>query len=112
MATEKVYEQASEVMYKLPLNSYKVSLLDVYAPCSPTKCRITEGSPVKEHSASNIPDDHRHSVGNTRRHGKLNFPLTSPEGLVYNHIHSWSLKTQTSKKKIKELERLGFILNN
>lgn len=42
-------------------------LLGVSGPCSPTNCMATAGSLLSEHSPSNLPDDNRHSVGNTGR---------------------------------------------
>lgn len=67
LATQKVYKQASAVIYKLPLNSYRLSSRMVM-PC----VRLPNAGQPREtlldkHGASNIPDDNRHSVGNTER---------------------------------------------
>lgn len=67
LATQKVYKQASAVIYKLPLNSYRLS-----SWMGMPRVRLPNAGQPREtlldkHGASNIPDDNRHSVGNTER---------------------------------------------
>lgn len=64
LATQRVYKQA---IYKLPLNSYRPSSW----MGMPRVRLLNAGQPretlLDKHSASNIPDDNRLSVGNTER---------------------------------------------
>lgn len=64
LATQRVYKQA---IYKLPLNSYRPS-----SWMGMPRVRLPNAGQPREtlldkHSASNIPDDNRLSVGNTER---------------------------------------------
>lgn len=75
LATQKVYKQASEVIYKLPLNSYRPSSwMGMPSVRLPNTGQLRE-TLLNEHSASNIPDDNRHSVGNTERQREAKLPV-------------------------------------
>lgn len=65
--TEGLRASVSRSYLQTTLKLLRGLLLGVSGLCSPTNCKATAGSLLSEHSASNLPDDNRHSVGNTGR---------------------------------------------
>lgn len=74
LATQKVYEQASEVIYKLPLTYRSSSWMGMPPVRLPNAGRPRE-TLLNTHSASNIPDDNRHPVGNAERQREAKLPV-------------------------------------
>lgn len=72
--TEGVYEQASEVIYKLPLTYRSSSWMGMPPVRLPNAGRPRE-TLLNTHSASNIPDDNRHPVGNAERQREAKLPV-------------------------------------